>query len=255
MNLKLDIKLANGYKSSSQIARVLTENWAEREIYCPQCGINVNPYENNKPVADFFCSKCKEDYELKATKGNIGKKINDGAYKTMIERLESCNNPNFFFMSYNRSKLMVENFIVIPKHFFRVAIIEERKPLPLTARRAGWVGCNILLNSVPQSGKIYYVNNGKILNKKSVINDWQKTLFLRESKSNELKGWILDIMNCIDKLNKKEFKLDEMYNFASDLSKLHPKNKHIKDKIRQQLQFLRDKNYLEFKNRGSYKLI
>ena len=31
--------------------------------------------------------------------------VNDGAYNTMIERITSFNNPNFFFMHYNKSNL------------------------------------------------------------------------------------------------------------------------------------------------------
>jgi len=61
-------------------------------------------------------------------------------------------------------------------------------------------------------------------------------------------------MSCIDKLNKKEFTLDEVYGFENILYQKHPDNKHIKDKIRQQLQFLRDKGYLEFLDRGKYRL-
>ena len=62
-------------------------------------------------------------------------------------------------------------------------------------------------------------------------------------------------MNCIDALNKKEFSLQEIYVFESDLKIIHPENKHIKDKIRQQLQFLRNKGYLKFIDKGYYKLI
>ncbi len=61
-------------------------------------------------------------------------------------------------------------------------------------------------------------------------------------------------MNCIDKLGKNEFKLDEVYAFEKDLQTKHPDNNHIKDKIRQQLQLLRDKGYLNFVSRGKYKL-
>ena len=71
----------------------------------------------------------------------------------------------------------------------------------------------------------------------------------------EAKGWILDIMNCIDKLNKKEFLLGELYGFEQELKLKHPNNRHIKDKIRQQLQFLRDKGYLEFLGQGKYRLV
>ena len=62
-------------------------------------------------------------------------------------------------------------------------------------------------------------------------------------------------MKCIDKLNKKEFSLNEIYGFEKELQVKYPKNRHVKDKIRQQLQFLRDKDYLAFLRRGKYKVI
>jgi len=254
MKLFFDTKIANEYKSSAQRVRVLTEDWVDNEIFCLNCGTNIENYENNRPVADFYCSKCNEEYELKSKKDGMAKKIVDGAYGKMIERLNSSNNPNFFFLNYNPIKLEVLNFLVIPKHFFIPNIIEKRKPLSPNARRAGWIGCNILLQNIPQSGKIFYIKNGQKKEKNEILKNWQKTLFLRETKRQELKGWILDVMRCIDKLNKQEFTLDEIYSFENLLSKKHPENRHVKDKIRQQLQFLRDKGYLEFLERGKYKL-
>ena len=132
-------------------------------------------------------------------------------------------------------------------------MIEKRKPLSQTARRAGWIGCNILLQNIPLSGRIFYIKNKKVENKKYVLEKWKRTLFLRETIKAESKGWILDIMHCIDSLGKKEFALSEMYNFEERLKSKYPDNKHIKDKIRQQLQFLRDKGYLEFLGMGKYK--
>ena len=61
-------------------------------------------------------------------------------------------------------------------------------------------------------------------------------------------------MNCIEQLTKKEFTLDEVYSFEAVLQTKHQSNKHIKDKIRQQLQVLRDKGYLDFVSRGAYRL-
>lgn len=256
MDLSFDTKLADKYTSLSQKIRVLTEDWVDKQAYCPNCGhINIDKYKNNKPVADFFCSNCKEDYELKSKKDSVGLKIVDGAYKTMIERLRSTNNPNFFFLNYDLRNFSVLNFLVIPKHFFIPNIIEKRKALSSTARRAGWVGCNILLQSIPQNGKIFFVKNRQLEPKESVISNWQKTLFLREEKEINAKGWLLDIMYCIEKLGNKEFTLGEIYAFENFLSKKHPDNRHIRDKIRQQLQILRDKGYLEFLNHGTYKLI
>jgi type II restriction enzyme len=223
MNLAFDLKLSENYKSVSQKIRVLTESWVKNSIFCPNCGnLNINNYENNNPVADFYCSNCKEDYELKSKQNSIGSKIVDGAYRTMIKRLQSSHNPNFFFLNYDVSNLEVRNFLVIPKHFFVPEIIEKRRPLSPTARRAGWIGCNILLQSIPQTGKIFFVREKKIEPKEKVIDDWKKTLFLREEKEITAKGWLLDIMRCIDKLGKKEFALDEIYAFEKELSQLHP---------------------------------
>ncbi len=254
MNLTLDKKLGIGYLSETQKIRVISENWVLKQIYCPNCGnTNIEEYENNKPVADFYCKKCIEDFELKSKKGKIRKTIPAGAYSKMIERISSKNKPNFFFMGYLET-LFVNDFFIIPKHFFIPEIIEKRKPLKKTARRAGWVGSNIIFSKIPKAGQVFYVENGKEISKKEVLEKWQKTVFLKKIKKVDAKGWILDIMNCIDSLNKKEFTLADIYKFESELKNIHPENKHIKDKIRQQLQFLRDKNYLDFIDAGKYKL-
>lgn len=255
MQLNFDTKIADKYNSASQKIRVITESWVNQEVFCPNCGTKINGYENNRPVADFYCSNCKEEYELKSKKDKMSDKIVDGAYSTMIERLQCENNPNFFFLNYDPNNLSISNFLVIPKHFFVPSIIEKRNPLSINAKRAGWIGCNILLKDIPQSGKIFYIKNGIIENKENVLKNWQKTLFLRDSKKADLRGWILDIMNCIDALGKSEFSLQEIYAFEDTLSKKHPENRHIKDKIRQQLQFLRDKGYLKFTEPGKYKLV
>ena len=256
MRLNFDIHLADKYKSPSQKVRILTEEWVNRETYCPNCGqLDIDKYPNNQPVADFYCSNCREEYELKSKQNTVGAKVLDGAYRTMLERLRSSSNPNLFLLNYDLSNLKVTNFFVIPKHFFIPEIIEKRKPLAQTARRAGWVGCNILLNYIPQTGKIFFIRNRQIERKEKVLAEWKKTLFLREEKEPKAKGWILDIMNCIDRLNKKEFFLHEVYNFEKELSSKYPNNRYIKDKIRQQLQFLRDRRYLEFLGEGRYKLI
>ncbi|MBU4579434.1 restriction endonuclease [Patescibacteria group bacterium] len=252
MQIALDIKIAQDYKSNSQKIRVLSESWVDNEIFCPNCGCNVDSHKNNKPVADFYCPNCSEDYELKSQKDSMGKKIIDGAYKTMIERLQSANNPNFFFLNYDLKNYEVLNFAVIPKHFFVPEIIIKRNQG--IKNRPDYIMCSIDLAGIPSSGKIFYIKNKKIESKEKVLENWNKTLFLRKSKKVELKGWILDIMKCIDKLEKNEFTINEMYSFKNLLSRKHPNNKHVEDKIRQQLQFLRDKGYLEFKGSGKYKL-
>lgn len=239
MNFNLyNDKTIKDFKSKSQKIRVLTESWVGVNIYCPSCGDIVSSYENNKPVADFYCLKCKEDYELKSKKNKMGKKIVDGAYSTMIKRLNSNQNPNFFFLTYNKINFEILNFLVIPKHFFTPQIIEKRNPLSSTAKRAGWVGCNILLDTIPNTGKIFYIKDNKLESKNKVLDSWNKMSFLKENKNFESRSWLLDIIQCIETLNKESFSLSEIYNFANYLKIKHPNNNNIKAKIRQQLKVL-----------------
>lgn len=253
MRLEFNTSLAKGYSSSSQKARILTEDWVDNEIYCPNCGrVNIDHYENNKPVADFYCNHCHEDFELKSKQDSVGSKIVDGAYSSMIERLNSSTNPNFFLLTYHSNT--VTNFFVVPKHFMIPEIIEKRKPLALTAQRAGWIGCNILLNQIPDTGKIFLIRNQIIEPKERVLAEWKKTLFLREEHNLASKGWLINVMRCVQRIGKKDFELNDMYRFENELRQLYPENKYIKDKIRQQLQVLRDRGYLDFTERGKYRL-
>lgn len=254
MNLDFDTTVAVNYISNSQKARVITEYWVLNEIYCPSCGLDLQSYRNNKPVADFLCEQCIEDFELKSKSGKFGKKVTSGSYTKMIQRVNSKQKPNFFFLGYVKEQWRAKDFFVIPKHFFVSDVIEKRKPLHKNARRAGWIGSNILFSKIPKAGQIFYIENGNVIDKQDVLNKWQKTMFLQQVTQAEAKGWILDIMNCIDALNKKEFTLQEMYSFEAELAINHPKNKNIKPKIRQQLQFLRNKDYLEFVEAGKYRL-
>ena len=255
MELKFNRRLADSYSSASQIARILTENWVKENSYCPNCGReNIDQYSNNKPVADFFCAFCSEDFELKSKNGKLGNKINDGAYATMIERITSELNPNFFFLTYSKYEWKINNFLIIPKHFFQPQMIERRNPLAETAKRAGWIGCNIDLQRIPDLGRIFLVKNSAVVKKDVVLEDWKKTVFLR-GKSQEAKGWTLDILNCIDQIKTAEFTLAEVYAFEHELKAKHADNNFIRDKIRQQLQVLRDMNIIEFVARGKYRKV
>jgi type II restriction enzyme len=254
MELNLPIVTAKYYLSPTQRIRVMTEDWVNRSVFCPNCGSKLRQFDNNSPVADFFCEICFEEYELKSKNGTLGKKIVDGAYATMIERLTSDNNPNFFFLSYDNATLAIKNFLTIPKYFFVPDIIERRKALNPTARRAGWVGCNIVMSNIPDFGKIFYVQNGVAISKNKILDRWSQTEFVKETRNIEAKGWILDVLLCVERIKKEEFTLDEVYAFEGYLQAKHPLNNNVKPKIRQQLQFLRDMGLIEFVGRGRYRM-
>lgn len=242
------------YESPSQNARVWTESWVGHRLYCPNCGeANLTKYANNRPVADFFCAACAEDYELKSQKGRFGPKVNDGAFGAMCTRLAASNNPNLILMNYDLRRLAVTNLLVVPKQFFVREVIEERPPLAPTARRAGWIGCNILLGDIPSSGKIFLVRDGALVSKAAVLEKWRSTLFLRETDAGA-RGWLIEVMKCVELIGRREFDLEDVYVSEDRLSMLYPGNHNVRPKIRQQLQVLRDQGYLEFVSRGRYRL-
>ena len=253
-NLNFNINLAMQYKSNSQAIRILSESWLSENMYCPCCGnIVLKKFENNQPVADFYCENCKEQFELKSSGKKIENKIVDGAYTTAIDRVNSKTNPDLFVLQY--SGYEVRNLVVVPKYFFTPSIIEKRKPLSENARRAGWVGCNILYGQIPLQGKIKIITNGEIVSPEIVLKEYQKASRLNIDNI-EKRGWLFDVLNCVDKISNDRFSLEDMYKFERLLKIIHPQNNNIKDKIRQQLQFLRDRGIIEFiDNQGHYKKI
>lgn len=255
MNISIYQKKAfEMYHSNSQIARVLTEDWFKNEMYCPVClNEELTRNKNNTKVTDFFCNECYNYFQLKSQTSPFHSRVLDGAFVPMMDSIIDKTNPNFFLMNYSNKNWKVENLLLIPKFFFSESMIEKRKPLSQNARRAGWVGCNILLSRLPLSGKITIIDNKKIISKKIVQSKWNKLSFLNK-KTQEKRAWISDVLSCVEKMNKKEFTLQEAYTYEDNLARLHPNNQHIKAKIRQQLQILRDRGILEFKNKGFYTL-
>ncbi len=256
MNLNFQTSLSIPYTNNSQKIRAMSEPWTEKNIFCPNCGNKLSEQKNNKKVSDFLCKNCLENFEQKASKKKFKWKVISSEYYTLIKRIKEKNKPNFFFLHYLDWIFSVNDFFVVPKYFFVAEIIEKRKPLSSTAKRAGWTGSNILFSKIPNSWKIYYIEDWKEISKEKILEKWQKTAFLKDIKKDNLKGWILDIMNCIEFLDKKIFTLKEIYTFEKNLERLHPENKNIKAKIRQQLQFLRNKWYLKFlEKRGNYMIL
>ena len=242
------------FTSGSQRARVFTESWVAAYLFCPSCGAaRMGKHPNNAPVADFYCAACGEDFELKSKRGRMGPKVADGAYGAKLKRLASDTNPNLALMSYDLARFAVTDLFFVPKHFFTARIIEERPPLAATARRAGWIGSNILLREVPASGKVWFVRGGEALAKDEVLEQWGSTLFLRDAGASA-RGWLIEVMRCVEAIGLPAFSLDDVYAHEDRLSRLYPGNNNVRPKIRQQLQVLRDRGWLEFVGRGRYRM-
>lgn len=242
------------FTGPTQKARVWTESWVAEQLFCPGCGADrIERHKANNPAADFICGKCDEEFELKSQRTPFGKRVNDGALKTMLGRLESGRAPNLLLLNYRRDELAVANLIAIPKQFFTPTVIEARPPLKASARRAGWQGCNIRVDSIPEAGKVWLVRDGAMIAQRHVMDEWRRTLFLREAPS-AARGWLIEVMKCVEDLGAAEFSLSEMYAFEGRLTALYPSNENVKPKIRQQLQVLRDRGFVEFLGGGRYRL-
>jgi len=245
MNLSMTGTLAAAYRSGAQRARVVTESWGESNLYCPNCSSpKLTWLEPGHPASDYSCPKCRFWFQLKSQKSRIGDSITDGAYRAMMDAIKRDELPSFYFMQYDLVTWSVRNLLLVPHFAFPPSAIIKRKPLSATARRAGWVGCNFALNRIPDSARIPVVNDGSITSPAGVRQQYQLVRKQVEGLTVKQRGWRLDVLRVIQSMGKAEFSTSDAYAFERELEQLHPDNRNIKAKIRQQLQELRDRNLL-----------
>ena len=138
MDLNFNVQLIENYHSPSQSVRVLTEHWFASNMFCPRCGnAHIRRFENNRPVADFYCDTCNSEYELKSNHNSIDRKITDGAYGTMIHRITENNNPDLFCMRYEKRDNHVTDLIFIPKYFFYAKHHRKKKTVERNCPSSG----------------------------------------------------------------------------------------------------------------------
>jgi type II restriction enzyme len=252
MNLSLGIDGLERYKSRSQRARVATESWAEENLFCCVCD---NPrlvrLRHNNPGFDLSCPSCHSRYQLKSQSRKLGSTILGSAYSEMRKAILGDQGPNLLLLAYDRSSWQVHTVILIPKFAFVMSAIERRKPLAPTARRAGWIGCKILLHKIPPDVRIPFVEDGKHLPAARVRELYARLRPIQRMMP-EQRGWALDVLQVVRSLRRVEFVLSDVYSSERELASLHPNNRHVRDKIRQQLQFLRDAGFLKFLGGGRY---
>ncbi len=253
MNLQCNIELAARYRSGAQIARVLSEEWCSRELYCPACDADqLFGSKPNNPAIDFSCQACDQLFQLKSLRKWNPKKIVDAGYESMCRAIRTDRAPNLLVLQYS-AEWTVQNLMLIPRMFFSESVIEKRNPLSSNARRAGWVGCNILLSEIPIDGKIAIIAGGLQIPKQHVRDEFSRVKQLGEVPPS-VRGWALDVLRIIRGLGESDFSLQDVYRFESQLKELHPHNQNVRPKIRQQLQVLRDVGLVKFTKPGSYKL-
>ncbi|MGB6974598.1 MAG: DpnI domain-containing protein [Terracidiphilus sp.] len=254
MELRCDLSLAEGYKSASQRARVLSEAWFAKNAYCLACDADeVKQTKANTGATDFVCPKCSHRYELKTFERRPKGRLVDGAYEPMMQRILAGVAPTLCLLERTKS-WEVRGLTAFHSSFLVPTVVEKRPPLGPNARRAGWVGCNIRLDQIASDGEVDVVDDGVAQPVSDVRRRFQRFLPLAK-KPVEQRGWTLLTLRLVRTLGKAAFRLDDVYALEGEFAKAYPGNRHVRDKIRQQLQELRDLGVLEFVRRGEYRIL
>ena len=260
MDLTLEPSLGDQYRSNSQKTRAVTEHWAGENLYCLACPSDrVTATRPNTPVRDFICPSCGASYQLKSKDGKHGRVVQNSSYEPKIAAIDAGQAPHYAFLDYSRDNWNVTAIFVVPGHFMTRSVIQRRKPLSPSSRRAGWIGSNILLGEIPPDGKISLISESVPRDPDIVRAEWKRVEFLA-SDTRASGGWGAEVLSCVRALEmetgEREFTLQAFYRrFTTSLSRSHPDNRNVEAKIRQQLQVLRDGDVLDFIGRGSYRVI
>jgi type II restriction enzyme len=254
VNLSMTGELAAAYTSGAQRARVVTEAWARSQLYCANCdSSSLGETPANNRAIDFVCPRCNAPFQLKAKSSSLGETVTDGAYTAMLAAIREDRTPNLLLMRYALPAWEVRDLLLIPSFMFPESAVIKRKPLAATARRAGWVGCNIDLRRIAPEARIPIIAGSSPTDPAQVRTRYDQLKPIREIKTAQ-RGWTLDVLNIVRRLGLAEFKNEDVYAFDRDLEKLHPGNRHVRDKIRQQLQVLRDAGLLLHIGSGVWRL-
>jgi type II restriction enzyme len=171
----------------------------------------------------------------------------------MIQRIEDGSVPSILLLRYS-DPWAVTDLVAVHRSLITREVIQQRKPLSMTAKRAGWIGCNILLRGIPPEGRIDLIKSGLEIPRPNSRAIFAATENLAE-KSPQTRGWLRALLSCLHRIPKSTFSLDEVYKFEAELAALYPNNRNVRPKIRQQLQVLRDAGLLSFEGHGTYRLV
>jgi type II restriction enzyme len=196
--------------------------------------------------------KCSHGYELKSKRGTFGTKVLDGAYSAMMRTIRKGNTPTFLLLEYSAT-WSIQGLRAIHHSLITETCIEARNPLAASARRAGWIGCNIVLPAIAIEGRITILQQGEMRPKRLPREEFTRLEAL-SALSASRRSWAGTILNLVHQLPGDNFLLSDMYKFEAELERLYPGNKHVRAKIRQQLQVLRDAQLIHFLGNGRYQI-
>lgn len=250
MDLNMWSDAASSYKSATQIARVLTESWVESNLRSPCHTDSLKPFKASTRLKDFRCGTCGAEYQLKSQQTRFGKRLTGAEYKTSFAAAKQGRFPSLLLLQRDASWNVI-NLTAVHRANITPEMIEPRKPLSETARRAGWQGCHINLERIPVAGQIAMIVDRRPNDPQAIVKAWSRIGRI-SSVPTRGRTWTLDVLRFVELL-PENFALSDAYTFERELASLHPENRIVRPKIRQQLQVLRDQNLIEFVSPGQYR--
>jgi hypothetical protein len=174
MLLRCDTSAADKYTSQAQRSRVLSGAWFQSNGYCLSCDNDrLLATTANTKARDFVCPSCNHNYELKALRTRPKRTLVDGAYSALMSRILDGSVPTLMMLERNDA-WEIQSLTAIHHLFLTPSVVEERKPLSPTARRAGWVGCNIRLDLISPDAQVAIVGDGRLNEPKLVREAFQR---------------------------------------------------------------------------------
>jgi type II restriction enzyme len=70
---------------------------------------------------------------------------------------------------------------------------------------------------------VFVIRERELISKANVLEQWRSTLFLR-GKGLDARGWLIEVMRCVDRIGQAAFTLDDVYAYEAHLSALYPSN-------------------------------
>jgi type II restriction enzyme len=168
----------------------------------------------------------------------------------MMGTIRDGRTPSFLLLEYS-STWDVSGLTAVHHSLITQDCIEERRALGPQARRAGWIGCNIILPRIAFEGRIPVVTDGSFRQRAIPRAAFARLQFLSKM-SPDRRGWAASLLNLLRRLPGDRFSLTDAYGFEAHLAELYPANNNVRPKIRQQLQVLRDAGLIRFLGSGRY---
>lgn len=257
MDLRLPAPPA-GFKAPGRIAGVVTEAWAAREMFCPACpSPRLTPTSVNTPVVDLVCPRCSRGFNVKAKKTPFTTQFRNSAYDKKIEAIRARRLPDYALVRYDAPHWRVVDLEILPGHFVTESSVTPSVLGP-HARRAGHKMSNVSLKDLPGDARVAVVRGGQALPPSKVRREYGKFAFLADREASAV-GWLADVLREVRSFERERgpmLPLKAFYDHAAPrLSASHPENRHVEDKIRQQLQVLVARGVLDRAARGHYRIL